>query len=92
MQNVHGKNVVVIDRIYEVLVWGLQQTGFTEMTLILTRANDQPAFTVYGRDGTDAAWEPHAIHVLTIEDGAISVIHNFMDRSLFTIFDERRPT
>jgi RNA polymerase sigma-70 factor (ECF subfamily) len=74
------------DRIHEFLVWALVQTGFTETKMLPTRANCQPAAAFYGRTSADAEWEPHAIHVLTIENGEIAVINNFMDSALFTLF------
>jgi RNA polymerase sigma-70 factor, ECF subfamily len=77
------------DQIHEFLAWAIRQTGFTETRLLRTRANCQPAATFYGRRSPDAAWEPHAIHVLTVENGEIAVVNNFMDTRLFALFPTR---
>ena len=76
------------DQIHEFLVWAVGQTGFTETKMVPTRANCQPAAAFYGRKSVDDAWAPHAIHVLTIQDGEIAVVNNFMDRSLFALFGD----
>jgi RNA polymerase sigma-70 factor (ECF subfamily) len=76
------------DRIHEFLEWAIAQTGFTKIKMLPTRANCQPAAAFYGRASADAAWEPHAIHVLTIVNGEIAVVNNFMNRSLFAIFPD----
>ncbi len=74
------------DQIYEFLVWAMRQTGYTEVKMVPTRANCQPAAAFYGRTSADAPWEPHAIHVLTVQHDEIAVINNFMDRGLFGLF------
>jgi RNA polymerase sigma-70 factor, ECF subfamily len=40
--------------------------------LVPTAANCQPAFAAYSRGGTDASWAAHSIHVLSVEQDAIS--------------------
>lgn len=40
--------------------------------LVPTAANRQPAFAAYSRDGTDASWTAHSIHVLSLKEDAIS--------------------
>jgi RNA polymerase sigma-70 factor (ECF subfamily) len=74
------------DQIHEFLNWATAQTGFTEVRTVPTRANGQPAIGYYGFRG--GAWHQHAIHVLTIEDREIALVHNFMDEKLFTLFPE----
>ncbi|HEX3368327.1 MAG TPA: sigma-70 family RNA polymerase sigma factor [Candidatus Cybelea sp.] len=78
------------DQIREFLEWVMPRTGFAEMRMIPTRANCQPAALVYGRKSAGALWEPHAVHVLTVANGEIDVVNNFMDRTLFALFDSDR--
>jgi RNA polymerase sigma-70 factor (ECF subfamily) len=40
--------------------------------LVRTAANGQPAFAAYSRDGRDAPWTAHSIHLLSLEQDAIS--------------------
>jgi RNA polymerase sigma-70 factor, ECF subfamily len=46
--------------------------------MVPTSANGQPAFAAYSRAGADAPWEAHSIHVLTLENDAISRVTLFM--------------
>jgi RNA polymerase sigma-70 factor (ECF subfamily) len=48
------------------------------LRLIPTSANRQPAFAVYELSGTDQQWQAHSIHVLTLEDDAISTLTTFV--------------
>ncbi|HEY2554689.1 MAG TPA: hypothetical protein VGI15_05505, partial [Candidatus Cybelea sp.] len=75
------------DQIREFLECVMPRTGFAEMRLIPTRANCQPAALLYGRKSAGALWEAHAVHVLTVANGEIAVVNNFMDRTLFALFD-----
>lgn len=52
---------------------------------LLTRANGRPAMAVYHLVGT-GHWEPFAIHVLDVRDGAISALTHFMDTRAFAEF------
>jgi len=45
--------------------------------LVPTAANRQPAFAAYSRTGADAAWAAHSIHVLTLEQEAITALTLF---------------
>ena len=54
--------------------------------LVPTAANGQPAFAIYEFSGTDKRWNAHSIHVLTLEDDAISSITLFLDSNLFHHF------
>lgn len=74
------------DRIHEFVEWALDQTGYTEIKMVPTRANSQPACMFYGRARASDPWEAHAIHVLTIEHDRIAVVHNFLNPALFSLF------
>jgi RNA polymerase sigma-70 factor, ECF subfamily len=54
--------------------------------LVPTSANVQPAFAVYEFSGADKRWNAHSIHVLTLENDAISAITLFLDPRLFHDF------
>lgn len=56
--------------------------------LVATQANGSPAFAVYQRDEA-GVYRPGALHVLTIVDGQIAEIHDFLafDERLFTRFN-----
>jgi RNA polymerase sigma-70 factor (ECF subfamily) len=54
--------------------------------LVQTSANGQPAFAVYEFSGADKRWNAHSIHVLTLENDAISAITLFLDPGLFRGF------
>jgi len=54
--------------------------------LIPTAANCQPALAMYARHPGETAWRPHAIQLLTIEDGAIVALTTFRDPRLFGPF------
>lgn len=45
--------------------------------MIPTAANGEPAFAAFSRARADAPWEAHSIHVLTLEDSAISRVTLF---------------
>ena len=55
--------------------------------LIPIRANGSPAFAVYQMD-SQGTYRAAALHVLTIENGSISEIHDFLtfDGQLFSKF------
>lgn len=46
--------------------------------LLPTRANRQPAFAAYARQGTDAQWKAHSIHLLELRHGGISRLSLFV--------------
>jgi RNA polymerase sigma-70 factor (ECF subfamily) len=51
--------------------------------LVPTSANGQPAFAVYEFSGADRRWKANSIHVLTLENDAISGVTLFLDPHLF---------
>jgi RNA polymerase sigma-70 factor (ECF subfamily) len=53
--------------------------------LVATSANGQPAFAVYAR-GHDGAYQPHALHVLTLAPQGVSRIVAFHGSGLFPLF------
>ena len=61
------------------------------LRLVATRANTQPALAVYSRDG--AEHQAFAIKLLTLHNGLISQITEFVDPELFIWFalPTRRP-
>jgi RNA polymerase sigma-70 factor (ECF subfamily) len=54
--------------------------------LVPTSANGQPAFAVYEFSAADKCWNANAIHVLTLENGAISAMALFLEPRLFDDF------
>jgi RNA polymerase sigma-70 factor (ECF subfamily) len=54
--------------------------------LVPTSANGQPAFAIYEFSGADKRWNAHSIHVLTLDNEAISAITLFLDPQLFHEF------
>jgi RNA polymerase sigma-70 factor (ECF subfamily) len=54
--------------------------------LVPTSANGQPAFAIYEFSAADKRWNAHSIHVLTLENDAISAITLFLDPNLFHDF------
>jgi hypothetical protein len=55
------------------------------MRCVVTRANGQPAVAGYVRKPGDAAYEPLAIDVLRVRDGAVTEIVTF-DAAVFEHF------
>lgn len=53
--------------------------------MIVTAANGQPAVAAY-HDVGGGRWEPWAIHVLEVRDGAIAAITHFMGPAVFAEF------
>lgn len=56
------------------------------LRLVPASANGQPAFAIYEFSGTDKRWNAHSIHVLTLENDAISRMTLFLDPRLFPDF------
>jgi RNA polymerase sigma-70 factor (ECF subfamily) len=54
--------------------------------LVPTSANGQPAFAIYEFSGAGKRWNAHSIHVLTLENDAISAVTLFLDPQLFHDF------
>jgi len=54
--------------------------------LVPTSANGQPAFAIYEFSGADKRWNAHSIHVLALENDAISAITLFLEPRLFHEF------
>jgi RNA polymerase sigma-70 factor (ECF subfamily) len=77
----HGR-----DQIAEFLEWAVAQTEFAAWRAVPTAANYQPAIVLYGKGALDSEWHAHAVHVLTLCDGGISVINNFMDPAIPGLF------
>lgn len=74
------------DAIRALLAWAWEATGYREFRLVPSGANGQPAFALYGRPNKSEVWEAHAIHVLTLDDGGIVELTNFLDAALFPLF------
>jgi RNA polymerase sigma-70 factor (ECF subfamily) len=60
------------------------------LRLVSTSANGQPAFAIYEFSAADRRWNAHSIHVLTLENEAISAITLFLDSQLFQNFGLQR--
>lgn len=75
--------------IRDLLTWAWPAAGYGAPRLLAVHANRQPGFAVYLRDDTDSPWRAHAIDVLTVRDGAIAVVSQFMDEALFARFGLR---
>ncbi|MGB6688416.1 MAG: RNA polymerase subunit sigma-70 [Terracidiphilus sp.] len=56
------------------------------LRLLPTSANGQPAFAIYEFSAADKRWNAHSIHVLTLENDAISSVTLFLDSRLFEAF------
>jgi RNA polymerase sigma-70 factor (ECF subfamily) len=56
------------------------------LRLVATAANGQPAFAVYEQSAADGRWVAHSIHVLTLEQEAISTMTLFIEPRLFEAF------
>lgn len=56
------------------------------LSLVPIRANGAPAFAMYARDAATGELRAAAIHVVTVEDGAIRAIDAFLDPTLFPRF------
>ncbi len=54
--------------------------------LVPTAANGQPAFAVYEYSSGDKRWNAHSIHVITLENDAISKVTLFIEPRLFDGF------
>ncbi|MHB8419493.1 MAG: sigma-70 family RNA polymerase sigma factor [Myxococcales bacterium] len=54
--------------------------------LVPSAANAQPAFAVYERSPADGRWAAHSLHVLTLDDAAISTLTLFIEPRLFDLF------
>ncbi len=64
--------------------------AYASFRLVPTAANNQPAFAAYSRASSETPWTAHSIHVLTVENGAISTLTLFakpLAQSLFSVFD-----
>jgi RNA polymerase sigma-70 factor (ECF subfamily) len=53
--------------------------------MVPIRANDQPGFGLYVRDGV--GWRAHALHVLTLRHGLVTWVVSFHGPGAFTLFD-----
>jgi RNA polymerase sigma-70 factor (ECF subfamily) len=59
--------------------------GPGDMRLVPTRANGQPAFGLYMRDGE--VYKPFNLPVLTVTPAGVSHVVSFFDARLFEVFD-----
>lgn len=57
-----------------------------ELTLVPTRANNQPAFVYYLPDPTEHVPRAHGVMVLTVADGQISTLTRFGGRGIIARF------
>ncbi len=71
-------------RAFFMWAWGPQGPG--PFRLLPTRANGQPAFGLYGRDGSGPGSRAQAIQVLALEGGSIGTLTGFVDPGLFPHF------
>ena len=58
----------------------------TELKVVLTRANDQPAFVYYVPDPCAPIWRVGSIMVLTLRGGRVSAVTRFGDVGLLARF------
>ena len=65
---------------------GFGSETFGSLRCLVTRANGQPAVAGYARKPGDASYEPLAIDVLQVRNGAVTEIITF-DRAVFGYFD-----
>jgi len=54
--------------------------------LVPTAANRQPSFALYTRRSTDVAWDAHSLHLLTLEQNAISSLTLFVKPAAPDVF------
>jgi RNA polymerase sigma-70 factor (ECF subfamily) len=54
--------------------------------LVRTAANGQPAFAMYTRNSATGDFVAHSIQVLSMQDGRIALVTNFMNPQLFEFF------
>lgn len=62
---------------------------YADFRLVSTAANRQPAFALYARRSADAPWDAHSLHLLTLEQEAISSLTLFVKPvvpDLFRVF------
>ncbi len=75
------------DQVAEIFTWGIAQTEYLAWRVVPAAANHQPAIVLFGKEvQAPDEWRPHAVHVLTIHDGRVGVVHNFMDPALPRLF------
>jgi RNA polymerase sigma-70 factor (ECF subfamily) len=54
--------------------------------LVPTSGKGQPALGIHESSGADRRWNAHSIHVITLENGAISAMTLFLDPHLIHDF------
>jgi len=74
------------DQIAEFLQWAIVQTGFAAFRAVPSAANYQPAMVLYGKETESSRWHAHQVHVLTVRDGCIAIVNNFMDPAVLRLF------
>jgi RNA polymerase sigma-70 factor (ECF subfamily) len=62
-------------------------TNYDGYRLVPTAANRQPAFAGYSRSSVDAPWAAHSIHLLSLDDEAISRITLFVKPAAPRLFE-----
>jgi RNA polymerase sigma-70 factor (ECF subfamily) len=53
--------------------------------MVASMANGQPAFMAYQRD-QDGTYQPHAVHVLTLDTSGIADVAMFRERTICAAF------
>ncbi|WP_267221506.1 sigma-70 family RNA polymerase sigma factor [Dyella silvae] len=64
------------DSIHRFFAWAWKH--YFDFRLVPAAANRQPAFALYSRRSADAAWDAHSLHLLTLEQDAISSLTLFV--------------
>ena len=54
--------------------------------MVATMANGQPAFVAYQR-AQDGTYQPHAVHVLTVDQSGVAHIAVFRESAVCTLFE-----
>ena len=77
---VEFRGPLAIAGFFESHLWG------TELKLVATRANDQPALALYLADPCASIWRVSSLAVLTLRGNRVCAITRFGDRALFARF------
>jgi RNA polymerase sigma-70 factor (ECF subfamily) len=74
------------DALRTFFAWAWRPDGRGPFRLVPVRANSQPAFAFYCRNGMGAVWQAHSIHALSVRDDSIATLTFFLTPRLFTGF------
>jgi RNA polymerase sigma-70 factor, ECF subfamily len=66
--------------------WAWRELCNGPFQIVSTAANCQPAFAQYTYSQEDGIYKAQTIHLLTLQDGAISALNVFLDLKLFAAF------